>query len=775
MKVYGMKGSRLFLIFSAICMDPEGGLNCVMFIHLLSIKRAKNQRFCFETSRILCYRDHTGYVRIDDAVGDNVRDWFVKFKSPGNFLENPWVAMILIAVTVLVIYSNVYDGPFVFDGKLQIEDKIKIRDLNNYSSLRGFFSHRRPLTGFSFALNYRMGGLEPFGYHLVNILIHAANGMLAYLLALCVFGRLSSSPPKSTAVKCDEQKSVPLAERLRTSSTSNHIMALLAALIFVAHPIQTQSVTYIVQRYTSMSALFYLASVLFYIQARKLQVAPKSRPQKKINPPQLNENKPATVFFRVFVCFFFFVFLGILAILCKENAATLFGVILLVEYFLFDRTWAGWRKKLIWLLPITSLLAVAIIYYFASTRGLRFGNLLEDVSILTRETSSVDRFSYLCTQFTVFVFYVRLLFFPVGQNIDYMLPFNTGFFDGFTPLAFLVVLVVLGVAFWNIRKRPVVSFGIFWFFITLSIESSIFPISDAIFEHRLYLPMFGFAVALVYGIFDLFNGRTAWAVTILAAAILALSIGTYLRNRVWQDPLILWSDVVSKSPHNHRAHYNLGNVMQRRGQLADAQAQYEKALELKPSFAVAHDNLGLVLMKKGRLSEAMEHSGMAVHIKPGNATIQNNFGQILLKQGRIKEAADHFSRAVRISPAYAKAQNNLGIALAQQQKLGEAKKHLLTAARLDPNNSEIQNNLGQVFMLQGNYGKAANHFEVAIQLNPDFAQAQTNLGFMRLKQQKPDEAAQHFLKALKINPGIYRARQGLKQATKTTGGWGPRK
>ena len=95
--------------------------------------------------------------------------------------------MILIAVAVLVIYSNVYDGPFVFDGKLQIEDKMKIRDLNNYSSLKGFFSHR-PLTAFSFALNYRMGGLDPFGYHLVNVLIHTVNGMLAYLLALCVFG-----------------------------------------------------------------------------------------------------------------------------------------------------------------------------------------------------------------------------------------------------------------------------------------------------------------------------------------------------------------------------------------------------------------------------------------------------------------------------------------------------------------------------------------------------------------------------------------------------------
>ncbi len=120
------------------------------------------------------------------------------------------------------------------------------------------------------------------------------------------------------------------------------------------------------------------------------------------------------------------------------------------------------------------------------------------------------------------------------------------------------------------------------------------------FEHRLYLPMFGFAVSLVYGVFEVVSGRKAWAGMTLLAVVLAFGIGTYLRNRVWQDPLALWSDVVSKSPHNHRAYYNLGNILQRRERLDDARKHYEKALELKPDFAVAHDNLGLVLMQKGK-------------------------------------------------------------------------------------------------------------------------------------------------------------------------------
>ena len=699
----------------------------------------------------------------------------MKFSSSGSLLANPLFASIAIVVTTLVIYSNVYDAPFVFDDQYQIEDNMKIRDLQNYSTPKGFLS-RRPLTSFSFAINYRIGKLKPFGYHLVNISIHILNGLLVYVLSFWVLKRLSLNKyqyPKEAGIV--EETLTSRRKQVLDTPVFMQMMSLFAALFFVAHPIQTQSVTYIVQRYTSMSASFYLGAVLFYIWARSLQVnrAPKSSSQAVL--PEFVRCRNGMFGFKVFTCFFLFVFLGVLALLCKENAATLFGVTLLVEYFLFDRTWAGWRKKLIWLVPITCILVALVLYFFASIRGIRFENLLEDVSILTRESRTIDRFSYLCTQFSVFVQYVRLLFFPLGQNLDYMMPFKRGFFDGYTPLAFLFVVFVLVLGFWNIRKRPAVSFGIFWFFVTLSIESSIFPISDAIFEHRLYLPMFGFAVAVVYSVFDLFQDREKWAVVILSVAFLGLSTGTYLRNQIWKDPVMLWADVTSKSPHNHRAYYNLGNVLQRRGKLDEALLQYEKALQLRPNFAVAHDNMGLVFMAKGNIPEAVKHTGMAVRIRPGNAIIQNNYGQILLRQGRIEEAARHFYQAVRIKPRYAKAQNNLGIALAQQKKLIEAKEHLLLATRLDPSNPEILNNVGQVFMLQGNSKEAVRYFEAAIQQNPNFAQALANLGFMRLKENRVDEAAQYFNRALAVAPDMGRARQGLNLAIKAKGNWGPRR
>jgi protein O-mannosyl-transferase len=627
----------------------------------------------------------------------------VKFKYPGNILANPWFALILIAVTVLVIYSNVYDGPFVFDGKTQIEHNEKIRDLDNYLSLKGFFPHR-PLVAFSYAINYRLCKLDTFGYHLVNNLIHLVNGFLAYFLALQIFYRLSFFQSKrlknASGSKVFHGLKTGAEESERNiSQTTIPIMALLVALIFSAHPIQTQAVTYIGQRYTSMSAMFYMTSLFLYIWARKYQVEEKKTTQEGSSTedlsPQKTDKSPARFGPKVLICFFLSLCSGAFALFCKENAATLFGVILLVEYFLFDRTWRGWKMKLTWLVPLSFVLAFLVLYYFASTRGLKFGNLLEDVSILTRETRSIGRWSYLCTQFSVIVIYIRLLFIPVGQNLDHMYPFKEGFFDGATPLAFLFVLTVFLVGIWNIRKRSAVSFGIFWFFITLSIESSIFTISDAMFEHRLYLPMFGFAISVVYMVFDLLGSRKGWATFFLMLGIVALGTTAYSRNQVWQDSRVLWEDVVSKSPLNHRGHNNLGTVLNDQGHTTDAILEFTEALRIKPDFAFARNNLGNALFRQGKYNEAILH--------------------------------------------------------------------LREALRLKPNLLGTHNNMGIILSIKGDFDNAIRHFKKALAINPRSAETHSNLGNFFLAQRKYDQAAQHFQKALKFNPGLSQARQGLKQ------------
>ena len=655
--------------------------------------------------------------------------------------------MSIILIVTATIYSNIYKAPFIFDEVYQIENKVKIKDLKNYFSPRVLLSPR-PLVEFTFALNYKFGKLNVFGYHLVNVIIHIINGVVVYFLALTIFNRFSNNP------QC------PNSSMPQFGNSSISLMALLAALIFIAHPLQTQAVTYTVQRYTSMAAMFYFLSILFYIKARLVAEGSKLKAQS-------SEHHALSAFnFQPLVLYILCILCGFFAFLSKQNTASLPGAILLTEYLLFDRTWQGWKRKLLWFAPFFLLMGLFIFYVSGLFRGgVEFGSLLEDVSdILRAPGTEVSRWIYLCTQFNVVVIYIQLLFFPVGQNLDWLYPFKIGFFDGYTPLTFIFLIAAVVVGIWNIKKRPVISFGIFWFFITLSVESSVFPIIDPLFEHRLYLPIFGFGLVIAYIVFCLLPIKRLWCVILSILVIASLGTATHLRNRTYENGITLWSDVVSKSPLNFRAYYNLGNALYKNGRMEEAIKSYSDALRIKQDFAVAHLNLGIALTEVGRLDNAISHLLEAMRIKPGDAGIHNNLGNALMKLGRLQKAVLHFSEAIRIAPKFAQGHNNLGIALAQQGNLNDAMVHLSEALKIEPHNAKTHNNLGQAFILQGNLSKAAQHYSEAVRIQPGHAGAHYKLGVVLVRQGDVVGGIEHFSKALKINPGFGEARQRLNWA-----------
>jgi len=701
-----------------------------------------------------------------------------------NNLLSPWLAVVLIALFGALIYCNIYRAPFVFDDLQQIEENVKIRDLSRCLSPRQFFSPR-PLVELTFALNYKLGGLNVFGYHVVNVLIHIINGFLVYFLALTVFKQLLNLPAQrfghSNSPKSAVQGSQPAVFQSTIDNQQSTIffMSLFTALIFVAHPIQTQAVTYTAQRYTSMAAMFYFLSVFCYVKVRVLQQGTGSREQsERCGEERIDESRIGSVeltsvregnwafSFRLSALYLLCVLCGVLAFFSKQNTASLPAAILLAEYLLFDRTWEGWKRKLLWFAPVFVLMGIFILYVSGVFReGIQFGSLLEDVSaVLRAPETDVGRWVYFCTQLNVIVIYMCLLVLPIGQNLDYMYPFKIGFFDGYTPVAFLFLIAIVGVGIWQIKKRPAISFGIFWFFITLSVESSIFPIKDALFEHRLYLPMFGFAIIVAYIVFRLLPIRGYWPVAISVLIVVSLGTATYLRNQIWDDTISFWSDSVAKNRDNYRAHINLGYAFRQKGRLADAVAQYVEALRIVPNFATAHSNLGVALAQQGNLKDAFSHFSEALRIKPGDSEILTNYGQALMQQGNIKEAISYFSRALKIRPDNSKAHNNLGIALAQQGNLKDAMVHFSEAVRIEPHNAKIHRNLGQAFMLQGNLPKAAYYYSKAVHMNPGYAEAHCKLGVILVRQGDVDGGIEHFSKALKIKPGMNEARQGMNRA-----------
>ncbi|MDF1593143.1 MAG: tetratricopeptide repeat protein [Desulfobacterales bacterium] len=702
------------------------------------------------------------------------------------YLSRPWLAFVLIALTTAVIYSNIYHASFVFDDITSIVENKKIRDASNYFSLVQLI-RPRAIVDLTFALNYEFGRLNVFGYHLVNIIIHLLNGFLVYFLALTIFMQLSKLQDPVISSKSEDRS--PLSTPANPDSM-NRLKALMAALIFAAHPLQTQAVTYTAQRYASMAALFYLASLLFYLKARiiqqrsKEQAAPavQSKKKKAKTVPQTHTESKA--FIGLYALSFF---CGVLAFLSKQNTATLPLTILLAEYLLIDRTRQGWKKKLPW---IGGLLMVFMIFVLSVSAFFQGGpegrGLLEDVSRLMAETETVSRWSYLCTQFNVLVIYIRLLFLPVGQNLDYLYPFKSGFFDGLTPAAFLFLAGIIAIGVWSLKKRPLISFSIFGFFIALSVESSIVPIKDALFEHRLYLPMFSFALLMAELLFQFFLKKRTLVHLAMVLMILSLGTATYLRNRVWRDGITLWSDVVSKNPKNQRAHNNLGVELFDINRIPEAINHYLTALQINPADVSSHNNLGNALNKQGLKEKAIEHYLIALRIDSTFKKAHINLGNILNERGQNKGAIDYFlaalrgdrnnkealvglgnalqgqrkiadaidkyDRALQIDPDFKEAHYNLGVALFTQNRTEEAIYHYSKALQTDPNDPAILTKLGSALQRQGKAKEAEDQYLRAIKIDPEFSQAYFNLGTSFQEQGRIPEAAEYYIKTLRIDP-----------------------
>ena len=522
------------------------------------------------------------------------------------------IVVFCIALLCIIIYSNTLNSPFVFDDFPNIKKNPYFRLIDlDFQGLyyAGFKSPNptRPVANISFALNYYFGKYDVTGYHVVNIIIHLISGILVYFLALIIFKQASFVPNQK--IPQFHGASIPL-------------ISFCAALIFISHPVQTQSVTYIVQRMNSMSAMFYLLSLLLYIHGRLTRI----------------KWRRWALFCGCFVSW-------IMALGSKEIAGTLPFIILLYEWYFFQDLGADWlRKNIKYSFGLFAVLGLLIFIYLGWSP---FDRVL--ATYANRDFTIAER---VLTQFRIVVIYISLLLYPHPSRLNllhHITTSNSLLEPVTTLLSLLIIAGLIGLAIYLARRQRLISFCILWFIINLVIESSVIGL-EMIYEHRLYLPMFGFALVVSCLLFHFLSKRRLWAIVVSAVIILSLCTGTYARNRVWRDSITLWSDVLSKSPQNHRAHLNLGNVLLEQERLTEAVSHFSAALRIKPGYAATHYNLGDALDKQGKLKEAIRHYSEAIRLKPDYAKAHYNLGIALQRQGKIKEANIHFSYARRLSP-----------------------------------------------------------------------------------------------------------------------------
>jgi tetratricopeptide (TPR) repeat protein len=624
-----------------------------------------------------------------------------------------------IAVLSFIAHSNTFETPFLFDGEYYIVENPVIKDLQNFvqpSSSKDFtrqFNYktfsRRYLSYLSFAFNYRLHGLNVAGYQIVNLSVHIITSLLLYFFIILTF-------------------KTPYLRNSAIRDYARHI-ALFTALLFACHPLQTEAVTYIWQRVTSLCTMFYLLSLVAYVKWRLLSQSWESRTQ----GIKAKEKKPIIPTPGTVLLYLLSLASTILAMKTKEIAFMLPVVLVLYEMIFFG---GKIKKRLLYLIPFFITMLIISLTTIS-------GAQVEDFDSLIRGTTKLPRGEYLLAQFRVLVTYLKLIFLPVNQNLYYDYPRYYSFFNIEVFSSFIFLALILGLSVYilfryrdSMPHTRLISFGIIWFFVSLLLESSIIPLHNVIFEHRMYLPSVGVFSALTVAIFMVINRWKAYTRVIalmFAVIIVALTNATYARNSVWKDEIILWKDVVNKSPNQEVAHYNLGNAYQDQDLVDNAIKSYETAIKLNPAKRIeTYYNLAVAYNSKGMVDKAIQQYKTLIYIK-----------------------SDHYM-----------AHTNLGIAYNAKGLTEKAIKHYKTAIRLKPDEAKPHYNLGNVYLSMRNYPEAIKQYKITIGLAPTYAEAHLKLGNAYGQQGKTELAIRAYNNALRLRPGWELPRKILEEINK---------
>ncbi len=618
--------------------------------------------------------------------------------------------MLIIGTTATVAYHNSFGVPFIFDDDLSIRDNPSIRSLATAwapPGQSGLTVSGRPLLNFTLALNYASGGLAVWGYHLVNLFIHVAAGCALFGIVRRTLGFVGRDRP------------IPPDSRDATW------LALAVALLWTLHPLQTQAVTYIVQRAESLVSLMYLLTLWCFIRS----VEPGAS--------KLWAGLAWTT------C--------LLGMAAKEVMVTAPVMILLYDRIFVTGSWREvWvRRGRLHLALMTTWLLLA---WLVATTGGRGGT--------AGFGGGMSPWGYALTQAGAVVHYLRLTLWPQPLVFDYGKELVSGWSEVWWQTLLLVpLLAASGWAAW--RGRAIGYLGVF-FFAVLAPSSSFVPVvTQTMSEHRAYLALAA-VVTLTVVALHAWLGRRSFVV--FAALAVALTVATVRRNHDYRTELAIWEDTVVKRPQNIRALSALAEIYQKAGRLDEARVLLQEAVQVAPTSVEVRNNLGNAWMKLGRWDEAIACFEEAHRMKPEEADVLSNLGNALLQTGRAAEAIARFEAALRLKPDFPEPCFNLANTLAQLGRLAEAVPHYARYVQLKPDDPEACSNYGDVLLELGRGPEALAQFEAAIRLKPDRAELHNNLGVALARLGRAREAVPHFEEALRLQPDFTGARQNLAQA-----------
>ena len=637
-----------------------------------------------------------------------------------------------VAVVVL-IYANTFQSPFVFDDLNYItknDPHVHMTELSWAQLSEAAFEgkpHNRPIANLSFAINHYFNGKDPTGYHVVNLAIHLLTALFLFLLIEKTLRLLPAAGGKARQNRFSGPPDT-------NTAISPAWIAFFAALLWAIHPVQTHAVTYIVQRMTSLAAMFYILSLLFYVQGRMTATA--------------GRRKRGAAWFAGCAA------AAVCAFATKQNTGTLPLFILLYEWYFFRDLRPVQSGRLVFggLIAAAAFCAIAFVY-------LGFDPMERILAAYGRRDFTLPQRIF--TEWRVVAYYISLLVFPhPGRlNLDHDYPLSQAMFDPvMTAVSALMIIGLVTAALYTARRDRIVSFALLWFAGNLVIESSVIGI-EIIFEHRLYLPSMMMALLAVRVFARYMPARWPAGVPKTAPLVIAavvLCLWTWQRNQVWATDVAFWRDCTKKSPEKARPLYNLAFSLQNRGEYAAAVRYYRRALR-EPNPA-AYYNMGLALNNLGHYEEAVGAFFNAVKMDYKPAGIHNHIGIALANMGEFKSAMQHYRRAAKRQPKDRTAKENLSAIADFLKRCGTpvdcVRKHL----EKHPDNAALHYKLGVLHEKRGNREKARKRYRHVLDLLPESPRKVYMLALRRLadthyRMGQSDSALALYRKGIRLAPG----------------------
>lgn len=611
----------------------------------------------------------------------------------------------------VITYLNCLQHSFVYDDESTIVNNYFIRHWENipelftgkYFILSAELTYR-PVVTLSYFIDYTFWHLNPTGYHLTNMLLHAVNSTLFFIFTCALFRK--------------------------------RVTALTASLFFSVYPLFTEVVNAVGFREDLLAFLFLILAFICFVKAHQ---------------------KKYTLHYTLsLLCFF-------LSIFSKEMAITL-PLLIIIYDVMFPGLSNGNNKPP----ALSYLKVTFLRYYLGYGVVAIFYLLVRFFFLHNPTESHVpyphdSLFFNVLTMTHVLACYIKLLFLPFHLNADYVVPLTTSL----VKISFWIsclLLIVTGIFSFRLRSRhKYIFFFIVWFFVTLMPVMNIIPLGNLMAERYLYIPGAGFCMIIaclvsgrqiMHGVrSDRYSPMTIPSMVLVFFLLIGNACLTFQRNGDWKDGLQLWSKTSITSPNSFRVHINLGNAYEKKGLNAAALEEYKKALSIDPNDADIYNNLGVYYNTMNLFDDAIRHFTQCLDINPQHARAHNNLGVVLTRQRHLDDAIQAFKQAISINALYPDAHNNLGIAYYRKGLMDEAEREFKLAIRIEPYHAEAHNDLGILYNDKHRYDNALREFEQAVRIKPDYANAHMNLGAVILRHRKDKDAALFHLKeSIKIDP-----------------------